>query len=702
MATYHPGWVPAGDDDPDMVFEHQVARAVRQAEFAADLPYQAVLGDADALERLTPGLPSTLVADASTVEITSPLGTGESFAETLVSDMALWARSGLGYLTREVVEDYRLGAPCLPLNRQPSLLAGLAAATAAAALAIDRSRGGVARRLTVDKLELLALLPMQPVAFAQIGDRIVGREAGPVYPGGTMPSADGLVYVRPVEPSHWARLFEMVDGLGWASTQIESAPQLLLEAYEELDARLRDWALDRTTDELVDACQAAHIPVARIVSPEAAVRSKHLDARSFFRKPADGGGLNLPWRATVGAPSSTHPRATRQSVRSRGELLPLSGLRVLDLTWAWAGPFATTMLADLGAEVVNIEWHPRASNLRRNPPYAGGRDASNNTAGWWSANQRGKLSVGVNMKTAGGNQVIRDLAACSDIVVENFSPGVVSRLGVGYEDLIKVNSRLVYASLSAFGQTGPYSHYVGYGTQLYAESGAGFATSHDGETYSSMWIPYPDPVSGLAGAFAIAAYARSALATGRSAYLDVSELESLSCILLEPMLSALEREGGSDGGSRKAHSYVVVEVSPARFVALLARDPSERERIARSLDAEDFSTEAIRRAAAGISAEQLLTRLGELGFVAVPVHDSEDCVSDPYLQERGFWIRDQSPEIAPSGTRIGGAPWILDGDRAPIWRGAPPLFGDTRDVLERVTGYDAATIDQLFDVGAVS
>ena len=182
-------------------------------------------------------------------------------------------------------------------------------------------------------------------------------------------------------------------------------------------------------------------------------------------------------------------------------------------------------------------------------------------------------------------QVIRDLAARADVVVENFSPGVVDRLGVGYDDLLAVNPRLVYVSMSAYGATGPQAHFIGYGTHMYAASGAGFATSRDGETISQMWIPLPDPISGLAGAYAIAAYAGGARRSGRPAYVDLSELESMCCIALEPMLAAGSPEPPAPGTESGLADYRVVSSADDRLVALIVpgrdRGAPSRRRSAR-------------------------------------------------------------------------------------------------------------------------
>jgi crotonobetainyl-CoA:carnitine CoA-transferase CaiB-like acyl-CoA transferase len=321
-------------------------------------------------------------------------------------------------------------------------------------------------------------------------------------------------------------------------------------------------------------------------------------------------------------------------------------VRVLDLTWAWAGPFATMLLADLGAEVVNVEWDPRPSNLRVQPPLVD-KDAVDGGA-WWSANQRNKLSIGIDLKRPEGRQIVLDLAAMSDIAIDNFSAGVVDRLGVGYDDLAGVNRSLVYVSMSAYGAHGPCAHYLGYGTQLYTASGFANLTGRKPDIASLMGIPLPDPISGLAGAVAAVSTLHRALTTGRGGHLDVSELEA-TCMVLR------------DGLTGRRSSYELASAGDGGGEQVVVRQGSAEERVA------------------------------GLG----------DVLEDPWLGQRGFWHED--PHLAPRspGLRIGAPPFLVDGARPPIWCGAPRLFSGTERVLQGLLGWDDAQVAAATAAGFV-
>ncbi len=701
VALFRPGWQSPAANSTAERFEQQVGRNTRPANFEQDAPYDLLI-TASTSASLCAAVPANLLATAAIIEITAPVADTAGFDDSLIRDMTLWARSGLGYLTREIGPDWEPAAPCLPLNRQPAILAGIAAATAAVgALLEDRPADQPPRHICIDQLELLAIMPMQPIAFAQMDGRIVGAPttANVRFPGGTVETANGMAYVRPVEPAHWAKLLRVVGELDTFADQVEQSPRILWDSAVVIDTRIRQWARSLTSEDIADRCQAEHVPVGPVYRPEQVVADTHLNARGFFRHgPGPDTGINPPWLAAMGEPAAA-ARTGHGGVRPQNPRLPLSGLRILDLSWAWAGPFATTLLSDLGAEVINVEWHPRASNLRRNAPFANNRNTSNNTAVWWSANQRGKFSIGVDLKSAAGKQVIRDLAAESDAVVENFSPGVVSRLGVGFDDLLPANPRLVYVSLSAFGQTGPRSHYVGYGTQVYAAAGAGYATA----ACSQMAIPYPDPVSGLVGAYAIASFIRNARQTGRPARIDISEVEAVGAILLECLLDALaDRPAANPASDATARVQQVVETADGRYVVLLARSATDWRGFQQALGATSHAAEAIAAAAKRMDCASLLRWVDAALLYAAVIADSADVLQDPYLRARGFWVPDTSPEVAGTGTLIGGSLWQVDSQRTPIWRGAPPLFGDTRRVLQDLLGYETPQVDELFTRGDVA
>jgi crotonobetainyl-CoA:carnitine CoA-transferase CaiB-like acyl-CoA transferase len=611
-------------------------------------------GDAAASHAVEPG--------GTVLRITGPESTvdGRGWA-----DVVSWARSGLGHLTRAGHPSDLSQLPRIPRDEQASILAGTATALGVCALEISARRGRPLPRLVeVDRQEVLAALPQQPIAAAQIGGGEVST--GRRFPGGVHQAADGLVFVQPFEPVQWARLLTRVGG---APSGLSDPPTFeeLSAQRDRIDAALADWVADQPVAAVVSSLQDDHVPAAPVSEPDAVLRSEPFTARGFVGDE----GPTVPWIRTLPAAAGPEPDGAGRARRLRPSTsLPLDGLRVLDLTWAWAGPFATTMLADLGAEVVNIEWWPRPSNLRPQPPTV--QEGSPNAGGWWSSNQRGKLSVGVNLKAPTGVEIVRELAAVSDVVVENFSPGVVDRLGVGFDDLVRVNRQLVYVSMSAFGATGPCAHWVGYGTQILTASGMARATHPDDGEVALMGIPYPDPVSGLAGALAAAA------AVGRgAAHLDLSELEATCPPIFGSLLHA-----PSAAGSRRA---VVLAAADGRAVVVSAAD-------------DHAALEDLARTRTGC---EVVEHVRDLGGDGVVVATPAEVLADRRLRSRGFWRRDEAGLLAAHEVEVAGPIVTFDGERPQWWRGAPDLFQDTGDVLRQILGYSRERIEQLVAEGAI-
>lgn len=629
----------------------------------------------------------------SIVSVASSTRPDWEMQECLEDDMRLWARSGLASLSRALTDSGGYGHISFPTNFQPSLLAGEAAAIAAVSIGLARLGGGPPICVEFDKLELLAMLPMQPVATAQLEGRVVGDADAAAYPGGVMEALDGKVYVRPVEPTHWKRLLELVGDMEWASLEALSDRRFLLEARELIDEPLKAWVASRTKENIVEAAQARHIPLAPLNQPADVLDDRHLLAREFFGSSRGPKDLSVPWVVESGPRFRASPKGNRRPAK---ETLPLSGLRILDLTWAWAGPFATTVLADLGADVINVEWDPRASNMRTQPPFAAGNETSTDASGWWSSNQRGKLSVGVNLKSMEGQRIVRELAAVSDAAIENFSPGVVDRLGIGFGGLQGVNDSLVYVSMSAFGKSGPNSHYVGYGPHLFASAGCAFAFGHE-SVPTQMLIPYADPVSGMAGALALVAYVFGARSSGIGAAIDVSDLEATTLIMADVLLRFADGRAPVAGPPEP----IVLHSRNARSIAVFVPADGGRSRVALALNANDDSAGSLVEAAWWKHSDEICTALDDSQLAWAWVQNCAEVLSDADLKRANFWIADESPEPARADVRIAAPFWRVNGDRVRARCGAPPLFNDTRSVLSDILRYDADRIDSLTEGGAI-
>jgi len=216
----------------------------------------------------------------------------------------------------------------------------------------------------------------------------------------------------------------------------------------------------------------------------------------------------------------------RRPAREKAPLQPLSGYRVIEIGHALAGPIAATFLADFGAEVIKIEKPGEGDSLRRMGP------SSKGTGIWWLVTGRNKKSVTLDLKAAAARPVLEDLLRGADVLVENHRPGVMERLGLGWEEVRKINPRLVMLRVSGFGQTGPYSRRGGFGKIAEAFSGATNLTGHRGQPAVHPGYSLGDAVAGLSGAFGVALALLARVKSGVGQMIDLA--------LYEPMFRLIE------------------------------------------------------------------------------------------------------------------------------------------------------------------
>jgi crotonobetainyl-CoA:carnitine CoA-transferase CaiB-like acyl-CoA transferase len=235
----------------------------------------------------------------------------------------------------------------------------------------------------------------------------------------------------------------------------------------------------------------------------------------------------------------------------------LSSIRVLDLTRVLAGPWATQMLADFGAEVIKIE-KPGAGDDTRGwgPPFLKNPDGTPGDAAYFQSANRGKWSVAIDMASAEGQQLIRDLAAKSDVVIENFKVGGLKKYGLDYESLKKVNPRLIYCSITGFGQDGPYANRAGYDFMIQGMSGVMSITGEKDGPPVKMGVAFSDVFAGVHAVIGILAALYHRERSGEGQFIDISLLDSQVAVLANQALNYLV-SGNPPGRLGNAHPNIV-------------------------------------------------------------------------------------------------------------------------------------------------
>ncbi len=373
---------------------------------------------------------------------------------------------------------------------------------------------------------------------------------------------------------------------------------------------------------------------------------------------------------------------------------PLAGVLVADLTRAVTGPFCTMLLADLGARVVKIEEPGAGDETRRwGPPFVDGEST------YFLSVNRGKESVALDLKDPRGREALTRLAARADVVVENFRPGVAARLGVGYADVLKANPRVVYASISGFGQDGPARDKPGYDLIVQALSGFMRVSSTPGGPPVKAGFPIADILAGLFAGQAILAALYERERTGAGRYVEVSLLESMLASMTSVTGSYLVAGHETQGmGVTQANitPYQVFRCADAeivtgapnervwrRFAAALGHaewieDERYRDNAARNRHRAELVSE-IERVLASRPAAEWLAILDRHEVPCAPVATVGEAFAHPQLAARGSIVGVEHSKLGP--IQLVGCPMRLDG-YAPSYR-PPPVLGEHTEAVLR-------------------
>ena len=396
---------------------------------------------------------------------------------------------------------------------------------------------------------------------------------------------------------------------------------------------------------------------------------------------------------------------------------PLQGIRVLDLTNVLAGPFACHQLAHMGAEVIKVET-PKTGDLARQL----GADAKLNRAFMgvsFLAQNPGKRSITVNFKHPRGKEIFRRLVKSSAVVVENFRPGVMDRLGLGYTALCEDNPKLIYCAISGFGQDGPLRDLPAYDQIIQGMSGVMSITGAPENAPYRVGYPIADTIGGITAAFAVAA----ALADHKRTegyFIDVSMLEAtlatmgwaVSNYLIadrEPMPMGNDNVTASPSGSfRTGKGLLNIAANKQEQYEAVCRVIGREDLITDSRFAERQARLQHRHELKEILERELVTKpakewwelLNEAGVPAGPVYSVPEALEHPQIRDRGMVAHFENAQGVERDIRVVRTGVKLDGE-APAVDFPPPTLGQHTDQILASLGYSASEIEQLKQEGAV-
>jgi len=390
----------------------------------------------------------------------------------------------------------------------------------------------------------------------------------------------------------------------------------------------------------------------------------------------------------------------------------LQGLRVLDLTRVLAGPYATRILADFGAEVIKVQSKKTATG------------AESNTTPYFGAWNRNKKSIALDLSHPEARELFLDLVKLCDVVMENFSPRVMPNWGLEYDRLKAVNPRLVMLSMSGMGQTGPWKDFVAFGPTLQSLGGLTYLTSYGRDEPVGLGYAYADLVSGLFGVIAVLAALDFRDRTGQGQYIDLSEYEAV-CATIGPALMErflLHKEippRGSQRESLQASPYGCYRCSGEdRWCVIAVFTEDEWQALCRVLGNPAWAKETrfsslfmrkkhkeeldgyLEAWTVRQSAESLVQRLQWAGVSAGVVQNAEDLAGDPQLLARHFFVSMNHPTLGESKTDTSPIRF-LDSARGPF-KAAPLLGEDNQYVYRELLGLSEEMILSYIERGIIA
>ena len=568
--------------------------------------------------------------------------------------------------------------------------------------------------------------------------RLGSRALGPWF---ITDCLDGKIFALAVEEEQWKRLVELMGNPEWAGEEIFQDRIVRGQNMDALKLFMDDWLGSWKVDELYREAQAHRIPFAPVNSMRQMYESEHLRARQFFvdfDQPGVG-RLRLP-----GAPSqySTIPWSLRRPAPDVGQhteevtrdpwdgapcpsLLssgapagtrPLEGIRVLDFTQVWAGPFCTQNLAHLGADVMRIETTARTPCVTRVIPPFADDEPGPGRAGYYNQYNQGKRSILLNLRKPEAVQLAYDLVAHCDVVTDNFSAGVIDKLQLGYDKLRAIKPDIIQISMSGYGQTGPFRSFLGYGPPASALSGLFGLTGYAGGDPAEIGVSYPDPNAGLMGAYAVLVALLHRDLTGEGQYIDQSQWEAILAHMAEGLLEwdMHQREPARNGNHDRLmapHETYKTLGDDDKWVSIAVGTEDEWHALCQAMGQPGLATDprfalAELRKQNEAALDEIITAwtntrdrwdvaetLQRVGVAAFPSMSNKDLAEDPHLTERGYLVQLDHPAV---GRRIhAGIPWTMSGTPCAVAHAAPMPGVDTDEVLQRMLGLSLQEIEAL-------
>lgn len=673
------------------------------------------------------------VRPAHVVEVVfSPFGRSGPYAGWRGSDIATWAMAGYMYFTGEGSRE-----PLFLPGSQSELHAGVHGAFASLVGLFERRRSGAGQRVEVSLLESVLAAHAWLVSSWVAAGELLARSRHDL-----VRCKDGWAYFMRIAPN--PNLFVLIERAELADEPIGELASWLANVPRIFEL-VAEWAMGHTVAEIVERAQELRVAVTPVLDASDIALDAQMKARDWWEPSEDPalGPLLFPGQpyklsATSSArrgpapllgehtaehasllareTDNTSPRAVPASMAA-----PLSGLKVIEVTSNWAGPVCGRHLADLGADVIKVEWATRPAtralywpgqpqDLQRQPW---------NRSLYFNEMNRNKRDVVIDLSAPAGRDVFLKLVQQADVLIENNSARVMPNLGLDYAALRKVNRSLVMASMSGYGASGPRRDWSAYGSNIETTCGLTSVTGYrDGSIYRTTLF-YADPVAGIHGAVALLAALEHRRRTGEGQWIDISLNECGAAFCWEMLMDYRVTgnvplpAGNRDRRFAPQGAYKCAGID--NWVAICVQSDDEWPLLARAIGRVDMAEDQSLRVLAGRQGRhdeidaaieswtrgreqyEIAWELQRLGISSAPVLANWQVLPDPHL--RGFYVDIDHPVVGVYPYTSW--PWRFSRTPASVTRPAPLFAQHNREVLAEA-GLDEKAVDMLYADGVTS
>ena len=676
----------------------------------------------------------------------TPFGNAGPYRDWKGTDLIAWHMGGMGWESPAMfVTDPESQYPLRARGNQSMYLAGWVAAAGAMCALFHREKYGPGQEVDVSAMDA-------------VSSHIRGNFAMFSYDISQMPEtrekgmfqwiwecSDGYATATFIMDHWWESLKTLMGRPEWAEKEEYDTLAGRREGMDEVEKGVAEWVKGFRRHDLYELLQSRGIPCFPVQSVDEIVGSAHYKERGFFVA-QKGGSANVgitqpgpavrfsgtPWELRRPAPSLGQAGAdgvwaSGKSAASRGEASdgvrnrPLEGVRIVDFGWILSVPYAGGWLGSLGAEVIRVESNTRLELGRSG--LGGGADgiAGANRSAIWNCLNHSKRGVTLNIRDPKARELVREIVAVSDVVMENFSTGVLDRLGLGYEDLRKVRPDLIMLSGSSMGTFGPDREATGFGPNVCSYAGQPSVTGYEGGQPQNLGGNWPDYLVGTMMVHSVLSALWHRRETGEGQRIEAAMAEVVSGMLPEAFLDytmngrVAERIGNRDPDMAPHNVYRCA--GEDQWVAIAVQSDEEWARLRRVMGNPGLSSDArfsdvearkgnedeldgiVSEWTASRSPMEVTEVLQGEGIAAGPVMDAVALLDDPHFRERGIIVEMEHTEV---GTReVAGLPIRFGDIKRPAYYSAP-LLGEHNDaVVGGLLGHEAAEVERMKREGAV-